>query len=160
MPRPFPPSRVGLKTFLAAAGISKNTFFLKYRHVPYWIALLDIEEDRDHRLHFPDDAGEKLRVRRGTGKHFNYGRRPKRPCPACGAEAHPRHTVCAACEHPLLPPRDPAASASNSTAVRNGARRDVLRRAKEQVSLASASDRVPAPDDAITTRPTATSRPD
>jgi len=134
MPRPFPPGRVGLKTFLSAAGISKNTFFLRYRHDPNWIALLDIDEDRDHRLHFPHDAGDKLRQLRGTPPHFNRGRRPRRLCPACGDEAHPRHTVCAGCEHPLLPPRNSDSSASNSTAVRNGARRDALRRAKEEVS--------------------------
>ncbi len=132
MPRPFPLGRVGLKTFLAAAGISKNTFFLKYRHDPYWIAVFDIEEDRDHRLHFPDDAGEKLRVTRGTRKHFNHGRRPKRLCPACGTEAHPRHAICAQCEHPLHAPRDDKPAEAYSTAVRNGARREGLRRAKEQ----------------------------
>ncbi len=131
MPRPFPPGRVGLKAFLHAAGISKNTFFLRYRHGSRWISLLDIDEDRDHRLHFPHDAGEKLRQLRNKRPHGNRGRRPCRLCPACGAEAHPRHTVCAGCEAPLPAPYDPAPPRAHSTAVRNGARREALRRAKE-----------------------------
>ncbi|MFN8665902.1 MAG: hypothetical protein U0164_01760 [Gemmatimonadaceae bacterium] len=49
---------VGLKPFLAFVGIFKNTYFLRERHEPTWIALLHLDEDRDHRLHFPYEAGE------------------------------------------------------------------------------------------------------
>lgn len=140
MPRPFPAGRVGLKTFLTSAGISKNTFFLKYRHNSFWIALLDIDEDRDHRLHFPYDAGEMLHAMRGKPEHGNRGRRPQRRCPDCGTEAHPRHAVCAGCERPLLSPRDPDPATEKSTAVRNGARRDMLHRAKEHARVFVAHD--------------------
>ena len=60
MSRPFPLGRIGLKQFLAEAEISKNTFFVRFRYDPTSVRLLDIQE-RDHRLHFPADAGRRLR---------------------------------------------------------------------------------------------------
>ena len=135
MPRPFPPGRIGLKQFLADAGISKNTFHLKYRNAPEYIVLLDIDEDRDHRLHFPADAGHRLRALRGKAPHGNTGRKPSRPCPACGRALHPRHTACVHCYH-VLESEVSTVPRARSTADANFERRELLRRAKEDARYA------------------------
>lgn len=83
----LPHSRIRLETLLAKAEISKNTVFRLYRYNPAVALLLDIQEDRDHHLHFAADAGQA----------------PKRPCPGCGANLHPRHTACVACDFDLAP---------------------------------------------------------
>ncbi len=130
MPRPFAPGRVGLKQFLVQAGISKNTFFLRYRYEPRFVRLLDIQEDRDHRLHFPAEAGQRLRELRGKPRHGNAGRAPQRPCPSCGATLHPRHVACIACgwEATVHGRADERArtSASRSTAMMNYRRSEEL----------------------------------
>ena len=136
MSRPFPPGRVGLAQLLVDAGISKNTFHLRYRNDPEYIVLLDIEEDRDHRLHFPADAGHRLRARRGKAPHGNRGRTPGRPCPECGHTLHPRHHACTRCWHVLVTAGEDGAPmvARRSTSQVNFERRELLRRAKAHVA--------------------------
>jgi hypothetical protein len=128
MARSFPPGRIGLKQFLADAEISKNTFFLRYRHDPKYVALLDIREDRDHRLHFPMDAGHRLRNLRDKPRHGNAGRVPRRPCPSCGAILHPRHTACVGCGASVTPSAHaPEITRRRSTAIANFRRGGELR---------------------------------
>lgn len=131
MSRPFPPRRIGLTELLTHAGITKNTFFRRYRHDPAVAVLLDIEEDRDHRLHFPAEAGEVLKRLHGKPAHGNQGRKPQRACPECSAPLHPCHRVCGECGHVLVSDEVVANRPKWSAAERNFMRRDDLRQLKD-----------------------------
>jgi hypothetical protein len=123
----LPHDRVRLKTVLAQAGISKNTYFRLYRYNPDVARLLDIQEDRDHHLHFAADAGQRLREYRGKAPHGNIGRAPTRPCPSCGETLHPRHTACVECGFDLAPSSGES-TPKRSTAMTNFKRAEELRR--------------------------------
>lgn len=122
----LPPGRIGLKVLLADAEISKNTFFRNFRYDRTVAQLLDIQEDRDHRLHFPADAGHRLRAYRGKARHGNAGRSPGRPCPSCGAALHPRHTACIKCGRNLTR-SNATVTPRHSTSVVNFKRREELK---------------------------------
>lgn len=95
---PYPPDRCGLREFIQLAGVSKGTFFSIYRYSPQYAQLLDVQEDRLHRLHFPIAAAKEIaRERSRKPVHGNKGRRPRRPCGQCGAALHPRHKECEGC---------------------------------------------------------------
>ena len=94
----FPEGRCGLREFLQIAGISKNTFYLKYRVHASYTPMLDIREDRMHRIHMPRTAAELIAAERASKPpHGNKGRRPHRPCGGCRREMHPRARTCPAC---------------------------------------------------------------
>lgn len=94
----IPPTHISLREFLIAAGMSRGTFFLNYRHNPAYADLLDVRMDRMHRIWLATAAAEALRTRRqGKATHGNRGRSPVRICPKCGHRGHPRHRTCLGC---------------------------------------------------------------
>jgi len=131
MARSFPSGRIGLRQLLTDASLSKNTFLRRYRNDPAVAVLLDIAEDRDHRLHFPVEAGEVLKRLHGKGAHGNRGRKPQRPCPECSAPLHPCHRACNECGHVLVSDEVAGSRPKGSTAERNFKRRDDLRQLKD-----------------------------
>jgi hypothetical protein len=77
MMRTLPPHRCSLVEFPEFARISKGTFFVRYRHNRAYADLLDIQEDKFHRLHLPVSAAhELLRLRPTNETHGNRGRVP------------------------------------------------------------------------------------
>jgi hypothetical protein len=58
--RRLPPGRIGTSRFLALAGLSKQTFYRKYRHDPYWIKQLDMRVADDGILSFDEIAALEL----------------------------------------------------------------------------------------------------
>lgn len=99
-PRPYdviPEGRCSLSEFLAITQMTKNTFFLAFRHNPSYAALLDIQKNAARRMHMPREAAEVIACERrvaGKLRHGNKRRTPQRPCPRCGVAIHPRHTWC------------------------------------------------------------------
>lgn len=129
--RPFPKGRIGLKQLLADAAIAKPTFFARYRYDPVYVELLDIDEDRDHRLHFPADAGMRLKALRNKAPHGNKGRGPQRVCPQCTQVLPTRYVACDQCGAVFdQRPGSEQSSPRRRTAEVNFTRREELERLK------------------------------
>jgi ribosomal protein L40E len=95
---PLPPGRVSLKEFCRIAGISKNTFFLRYRYQEPYVSAIDMRSDRSGRFHLAEGIARVIAGERSKKKpHGNKGRPPKRLCNGCGAVNHPRHDACRTC---------------------------------------------------------------
>lgn len=61
--RPYdviPEGRRSLAEFLAATEMTKNTFFLSYRHNPSYTALVDIQINAGRRMHMPRTAADVI----------------------------------------------------------------------------------------------------
>ncbi|MEP6762654.1 MAG: hypothetical protein ABJB66_00015 [Gemmatimonadaceae bacterium] len=94
----IPLTHCSLRDFLAAAAMSKRTFFVNYRKAPAYAALLDIRTDRLHRLWIAREAAGIIRAERPTKEtHGNRGKCAVRVCRHCGHGGHPRHTYCRGC---------------------------------------------------------------
>jgi hypothetical protein len=58
--RRLPPGRIGTSRFLVLAGLSKQTFYRRYRHDPRWIKLLDMRVTDDGILSFDEASAREL----------------------------------------------------------------------------------------------------
>lgn len=94
----FPAGRCGTKEFCTIAGIGPTTFFMSYRHDPYYIELFDLRVDALNRLNMSLAAAKAFAAARaGQRPHGNTGRFKTRPCPACKAATHVRVNHCSSC---------------------------------------------------------------
>jgi hypothetical protein len=102
----FPHGRIGTAELLARTGISKTTFFTKFRRDPYWIDRLDMRLDHRGRLHFADEAGLRellaacmgRRAERSSPRADNLAR----PCEGCGEPISGQQIRCSNCR--VAPP--------------------------------------------------------
>jgi hypothetical protein len=94
----MPSTHCSLPEFLGLAGMSKYTFFRKYRHDLSYARLLDIRTDHMHRIWIARDAAQVIRAERSSKEvHGNRGKVPRRACKHCGHVGHPRNTHCRGC---------------------------------------------------------------
>lgn len=95
---PSSTTHCSLKEFLQGVGISKGTFFPRYRFNPDYAAVLDVKSDRMHRVWFARKAIAVIRAERVRKEsHGNRGRASARVCGVCQHPGHPRHAFCRAC---------------------------------------------------------------
>lgn len=98
MPGIYPVGRCGTIEFCRIAGLSKTTFFTKYRKDSRYIKQFDIRVDALQRLNMSRDAAEAFaKTRAGKLAHGNAGRAMQRLCPRCQAPNHNRRNTCCAC---------------------------------------------------------------
>jgi hypothetical protein len=94
----MPSTHCSLAEFLKASGMSKGTFFRKYRNNLSYSRLLDIRTDHMHRVWLAREAASVIRAERPSKEsHGNRGKVPRRTCKHCGHLGHPRHTHCRGC---------------------------------------------------------------
>jgi hypothetical protein len=97
----FARGRIGTAELLARTGISKTTFFTKFRRDPYWIDRLDMRLDHRGRLHFADEAGlrELLAACMGRRAESPSPRAANlaRPCETCGEPVNAQQKRCSTC---------------------------------------------------------------
>jgi hypothetical protein len=87
-----------IKEFLEQVGMSKGTFFPRYRFNPAYAAVLDLKTDRMHRVWIARSAVAVIRAERiQKESHGNRGKASVRVCGFCQHDGHPRHTFCRAC---------------------------------------------------------------
>lgn len=96
----FPEGRIGTRRFLEITGLSKTTFYTRYRKVPRWIDEFDIRMDESDRLSFDEDAARQFaagRVGRRAHGITDRARRLNRHCPQCEEQVPPRARFCPSC---------------------------------------------------------------
>lgn len=95
-----PSARIRLTAFLALTGLSKTTFYHRFRHDPHWIEWLDLRIDRAGRLHFSEDRARRFRASYLGGLAHDRSERADhllRRCKDCEAFLGPRSRFCSQC---------------------------------------------------------------
>lgn len=97
----FPVGRIGTSEFFTRTGISKTTFFERYRKDPAWIAQLDIRIDVRGRLTLDEAAVDELAAEMKGRPAFGHSDRAERvleECPWCAEFIRPRARICRYCQ--------------------------------------------------------------